>query len=132
MEGEPVKDILVVDDENMFLADLADYLSMHYGISHVVTAVNGKLALEMLRTAQFDLVVTDLSMPVMDGFSLLKAIQEKYPKMPALVMTSRNGDELEGGLRSLGVKRLFEKPLDFAGMARTILAMEHEAGKPWV
>jgi CheY-like chemotaxis protein len=127
-----MKDILVVDDESMFLTDLAEYLSIHYGISNVVTAVNGKVALEMLRTAQFDLVITDLAMPVMDGYSLLKAIQEKYPKMPALVMTSRNGAEVEQGLRDLGVRRLFEKPLDFPGMARTILTMEHEAGKGWM
>jgi len=118
-----MKDILVVDDENLFLADLAEYLGIHYGISNVITAGNGKKAMEILNTAHFDLVLTDLAMPVMDGHALVKHMHEKYPKIPVLVMTSRDAADVGRGLQDLGVRKLFEKPLDFPGMARTILTM---------
>lgn len=118
-----MKDILLVDDEYRFRADLAEYLSIHYGISNVVTAENGKKAMEILKTAQFDVVLTDLAMSVMDGHALLKHMHDSYPTIPVLVMTSRDSVDTAHSLQDLGVRRVFEKPTDYRLMAQTILTL---------
>ena len=62
--------ILLVDDEKSFVLSLADGLQAYFKNINVLTAENGKKALELLDTREIDMVITDLKMPVMDGFEL--------------------------------------------------------------
>ena len=66
--------ILIVDDEKIKRITLADDLS---AVGHeVVTAGDGEEAWTQLQTAQFDVVVSDLKMPRLDGIDLLKRIKQ--------------------------------------------------------
>src|SRR5512145_1174579 len=65
------KKILIVDDSPVVLAMLEDALT---GMGYAVTAAaNGQAGLKQLETNKFDLIITDLSMPVMDGIAFVKA-----------------------------------------------------------
>ncbi|MBD3285544.1 response regulator, partial [candidate division WOR-3 bacterium] len=64
--------ILFVDDENKFAEAMAKVL--RYGGYSVQTAYSGSRALEKYQTEKFDLVITDLKMPVMDGIELMRHI----------------------------------------------------------
>ena len=71
---------------------------------------NGEEAWEGMRTTQFDLCITDVMMPVMDGFTLLKQIKAVQPTMPVIVLTAKKeqDDVLEGF--SLGADDYITKP----------------------
>jgi len=117
-----MKDVLLVDDETVFLSSLADGLtSIGFGISNVIMTNNGKKAIEILKTVAVDVVVTDLRMPVMDGYAILEYLREKLPNTPVIVMTAFSREDVEGRLKNLRIDHIAEKPLDFRGIASRIL-----------
>jgi len=77
--------ILVVDDEEDLRLTMADILQLNQ--LEVVTVASATGALEMLEKSAFDLVLTDLVMPRMDGIALTKAIKEMGLDIPVIVMT---------------------------------------------
>jgi len=77
--------ILVVDDEQMML-DLLQKILSREGYQ-VKTARDGAEALEILSQEPAHLVLTDIIMPNMDGFELLKEVKDKYPDTGVIVMT---------------------------------------------
>ncbi|MFU8787670.1 MAG: sigma-54-dependent transcriptional regulator [Methylobacter sp.] len=79
-------DVLVVEDDLSLCEALCDTLEI--GGYRVIAARNGAEALMRLEHSQFKLVVSDVQMPVMDGFQLLKNIQHKYAATPVLLMTA--------------------------------------------
>ncbi len=79
-------DVLVVEDDLSLCEALCDTLEI--GGYRVISARNGTEALTKLEVGQFKLVVSDVQMPVMDGFQLLKNMQHKYSSTPVLLMTA--------------------------------------------
>lgn len=79
-------DVLVVEDDLSLCEALCDTLEI--GGYRVLSARNGTEALLRLELDRFKLVVSDVQMPVMDGFQLLKNIQHKYSETPVLLMTA--------------------------------------------
>ncbi len=109
--------ILLVDDDPDILDGLAMILEARG--YEIVTAMNGVEGLASLKADKPDLMILDLLMPKMDGFAVLKELQDprwsKYRDVPILVLTSvreeasRRRYELETGLE-LGVDDYIEKP----------------------
>ncbi|MBI5018532.1 MAG: sigma-54-dependent Fis family transcriptional regulator [Deltaproteobacteria bacterium] len=77
--------ILIVDDEAVVREGSRRIFSGD--LYQVETAANGYAALELLDAIDFDVVVTDLKMPGMGGLEVLKAIREKQPDLPVVVIT---------------------------------------------
>jgi DNA-binding NtrC family response regulator len=77
--------ILVVDDELLIRDLLYDFFTGQGW--DIAVAENGDKALEMTRTRKFDLVLTDVKMPEMDGLTLTGHIRQSFPKMPVVIMT---------------------------------------------
>ena len=117
-EVDMPKKILVVDDDPDILDALTMILESQDYI--VVTAQNGVEGLANLKAEMPDLMILDLLMPKMDGFRVLKELQDprwsKYKSIPILILTSvreeasRRRYELETGLE-LGVDDYIEKPM---------------------
>jgi len=82
------KVIMVVDDSATVRKFVAASLTMQ-GFT-VIAAVDGMDALEKLPAANVDLVVTDLNMPNMDGFELIRSLREnpQYHELPVIILTS--------------------------------------------
>ena len=78
--------ILVVDDEKL-LRDLLVKILTRDGYK-VDTAVDGEEALEKLRHKQYHLLVSDIKMPRINGFELLREVKDKYPEMGVIMMTA--------------------------------------------
>jgi DNA-binding NtrC family response regulator len=78
--------ILVVDDDKNFLRVLA-YQIQEFGF-RAVPVSSGREALELAKEQKFDLVVTDLKMPEMDGLELLAHFQRYDPEIPVIVLTA--------------------------------------------
>ena len=109
MEKVVPKNILLVDDHQRFLTVLASELNDSCSNFCILTAENGEKALKVLESAHVDLVVTDLNMPVMDGFQLVSHMKERYPSIPVIVMSSLLVPEVETYLRAKGVSECIEK-----------------------
>lgn len=79
------ENILIVDDDTDILELLYRHLqSWNY---YAYKAVSVKEAVAILRDTYIDLLITDLKMPEIDGFELIKFVSEHYPKLPKLVVT---------------------------------------------
>ncbi|MEO7767267.1 MAG: response regulator, partial [Ferruginibacter sp.] len=84
------KKILIVDDNETVCEILRRRLETLKMVASSV--VSGKEALDILTQVSFDLVITDLSMPEMDGIQLAKQIRERYPATPVFLLKSVNDD----------------------------------------
>ena len=109
--------ILIVDDN----ADMRRYLCRLLGGRwKIEAAADGAAALEVIRKSTPDLVISDVMMPVMDGFELLRAIRtsEAFAKLPVMLLSARAGEEASAeGLRA-GADDYIIKPFT----ARDLLA----------
>ncbi|CAG1769644.1 Chemotaxis protein CheY [uncultured bacterium] len=80
----------------------------------VVSVADGMEAVEKLPSHKIDLVITDLNMPNMDGFELIKTIREseQYKDLPVIILSSLAGSqEIERGMKS-GANSYLVKPFD--------------------
>ncbi len=110
--GAPAaRKILVVDDDDTVREALKDFLEFH---DFEVTAVDGGAqALERVAADDFDLVISDLVMPRMDGIALIKAIREAGKDVPLLVMTGFASIEYAVESMKAGATDFITKPLKF-------------------
>lgn len=116
-----MKTVLIVDDEIRLIQSIEAGLKAYQDKFSVVTAFNGNQALEILKKHDIDLVVTDLKMPVMDGFELLAHICSEFPFIPAIVMTAFSTPDIEEQLKGTNSLKLLEKPIDFEDLANSII-----------
>ncbi len=110
-ESAPAKKILVVDDDDSVRESLSDFLEFH---DFVVTPVaSAAAALETMAKSEFDLVISDLVMPKMDGIALVKAIRDAGNEVPFLVMTGFASIEYAVESMKAGATDFLTKPLKF-------------------
>ena len=108
---EPMR-ILVVDDETPVREMLQRGLTQMGGFS-VEVAQNGLEAVERIERDLFDLVLTDLMMPEMDGLELLKLIKGTRPEVPVIMMTAYGSIETAVEAMKVGANDYITKPVDF-------------------
>jgi len=101
--------VLVVDDEEELLEIFAAWLEI--GGYRVLTAPNGAEALKVLATKHVDALISDIRMPIMDGPTVVRRLQERSEAIPVLIFVSGFGDIDVREMHSLGVEAMIEKPL---------------------
>ena len=116
-----MKTVLLVDDESRLLISIRMGLKTYSEHFSLLSAANGREAIDMLAAHPVDLVVTDLRMPEVDGFALLAHISSNYPFLPTIVMTAFSSPEIEERIDGAGSLVLLDKPLDFDRLAEAIL-----------
>jgi len=117
-----MKNVLIVDAERPFLLSLRDGLRCFDDQFNVILAGDGREAVKALQEQSVDLLVTDLKLPVMDGFQLLAHVSRFNPYLPVVVMTAFGTPEIEAHLTRLHALHYLEKPLDLDTLAETIRA----------
>ena len=101
--------ILIVDDEYLNLRIVQEHLAADY---ELMLALSAHEALEIIAVNTPDLIITDLMMPVMDGFELCAEIRKKYrlDELPIIILTARNRvEDLVQGM-SVGANDYISKP----------------------
>jgi DNA-binding response OmpR family regulator len=93
--------ILVIDDEQG-IRELLDTFLRRKGYD-VVLAASGREGLKVFRRERPDVVVLDLNMPGIDGFTVLQEIRNLNPSQPVIILTEAGTDEEEQQVRALGV-----------------------------
>ena len=79
--------LILADDHRIFREGLKELIKRDKNFTIVAEAKDGKELLDVLKRKQCDVVVTDLSMPNIDGITAIKSIRKKYPKIKILVLT---------------------------------------------
>jgi chemosensory pili system protein ChpA (sensor histidine kinase/response regulator) len=110
--------VMVVDD-SLSVRKYADMLLSAHGYS-VVTAVNGQDALEKLEDESVFSIITDLEMPIMHGYELLRELERQQVKIPVAVLTSRAGEQHRKEALSLGATDYLVKPFDEDGLVSIV------------
>ena len=112
MDSKALKKILLIEDDLMILESLKELLE-DYGY-FVETATNGKSALEILRSknAPPNLILVDLTMPVMDGYRFRQAQigDEVLAKIPTVMMSA--GGNVEIKKDQIGADEYVKKPIE--------------------
>lgn len=118
---EPLR-VLLVEDQ-LLLARVVAALLGSEGMQ-VDIADNGRLAIERLHAATYDLVITDLMMPEMDGIQLLEWIRlEAALTVPVIALSANTDRTHTQRLQELGVLAVLKKPLDIDHFAATVTGL---------
>ena len=113
------KKILIVDDDQDICETLSDILDEE-GYD-VVTASDGQEALEKIRQGSFNLVITDIKMPIMDGMALLKEIEKSHKDIEVIVITSYGNEGQQVEAARLGAYEYLNKPLNLDQLKNIIV-----------
>ena len=101
--------ILIVEDNN----DMRHYINGIVKKNHLTTQANhGKEALEILKTTSFDLIITDVMMPEMDGYTLVKHLKDdiQWQGIPVIMLTALDMEDKKLEALTLGVDDYLTKP----------------------
>ena len=103
--------LLIVDDSTM-LRDMLNYALNEGGYTDVTEAVDGVDGLAKAKAANFDLIITDVNMPNMDGLTLISELRKVplYSKKPILVLTTERSDEMKAKGTAAGATGWIVKP----------------------
>ncbi len=125
---EEKKRILLVDDEEVFLEQLKDALEQSRLELEVDTACDGIDALGKLEKRPHDIVITDIKMPRMDGYALLREIHSRYPTTYVVVVTAFGS--ISGAVEAMkyGAYDFLEKPfnMDTLEISLAKILRQHE------
>lgn len=118
--------ILVVDDEPGMRDMLADALSL--AGYQTKTAVDGFDALKLVRAEKFDLVISDVNMPRMNGFDLLQDLREHKDETPVILLTARGDrNDVTAGLK-FGADDYVTKPFGLEELTLRVAAILRRTG----
>ena len=111
--------VLFVDDESRVLDALRRMLHADRGRWEMAFAISGDAALQACEAGSFDIVISDMRMPGMDGATLLTHIRDRYPDTVRIVLSGNS--EMESIMRAVPVAhRFLSKPCDISELRATI------------
>jgi len=115
--------ILAVDDSEPMRAIVSQALKS--GGHEVTLAEEGEDALEKFKAAEFDLIITDINMPVMDGYAFVKAVRTINEEIPILALTTEGQESQRKAGEDAGVDGWIVKPFkpaQFLAIVKQILS----------
>lgn len=117
------RNILIVDDSDELAHVIADFLGM-FGYQ-VYTARDGLDALQFLEKESMDIVVSDIHMPKMDGYTLMTEIKTRYPHTPIILITGFSVSEAKKMAFEKGADAFVAKPFhlkDLKGVIDSVIS----------
>lgn len=107
MSKTNTKKLLIAEDER----SIAKALQLKLSLSgfEVDIAVNGEEALDLMKEKKFDLVLLDIMMPKMDGFSVMEAMKKNKNKTPVIILSNLSQEDDSKRAQELGAVDFFVK-----------------------
>lgn len=112
------KNILIVEDDKN-IGNLIKEIVQRKG-NIATLACNGEEGFKAFSSIKFDLVITDLKMPKLDGISLIKLIREKNRSVPIIIITGYGTDENVITAKKYGVEKFLKKPCSVLDISKAI------------
>jgi DNA-binding response OmpR family regulator len=129
MDGE--RKILMVDDKVTLCFAMREYFKLYN--CQVDCAHNTDEAMARLNTTHYAVVIADLDLGGthdLDGFKVIKMVQEQFTETRVIVLTAYGSDEVESAARSLGVSAFLHKPMPLSEVARIVFELTGEGFQP--
>ncbi len=117
-DSPPIR-VLLVDDDPTALGAMR-YVLTHRAHMAVTTATGPNDALELLERATFDVVVTDVQMPGMNGLELLDELHQVSSTLPVIVVTAERGPDSAASVNDSRAAAFLHKPVDAATLIATV------------
>ncbi len=125
--------LMIVDDETEIREGLLSIDFHLLGIGRVKACENGLSALEALENESFDIVISDIRMPFLDGLALSQQIAKKYPEVKVIILSGYSDFEYARTCISYGVVTYLLKPIDFTelhdALAKTVQLLDSKKEK---
>jgi DNA-binding response OmpR family regulator len=119
--GRARKALLVIDDDQVIRETLHKIFSQTYDCDISDGSDN---VLENLQESEYDVVITDVTMPGVDGLQILKRVRTRHSNTP-VIMISGNGEQFKDLFLEMGAFAYFSKPFRFGELeAAVVQAME--------
>ena len=112
-----MKKILIAEDNDSNFVLMSYILKKYYQFER---AKNGQEAVEMVDKNQYDIVLMDIKMPIMNGLEATKAIKEKHPDLPILALTANAFDSDRQLAMDAGCDDFLSKPVSSEECLETI------------
>lgn len=116
---KPIK-IILTDDHQIVIDGLKAVLETAPDIQIIGAALNGKVLLQLLQTLTPDLILLDISMPIMDGLETAAKVKEQYPQVKILILTTHASPHKIKQILKLGVEGYILKDTGRAGLLNAI------------
>ena len=110
--------ILIVDDDRLICWSLRETLS-HEGYE-VLTVETGEDAVKEAEKFSFDLLITDLKLPGMDGWGVVSRVKEMNPEIKVVVISAFGNDDAPQKAKSFGASHFFNKPFEMTRIKETV------------
>lgn len=117
------KHILLVEDTKVLAENIADILRME-GYD-VTIAEDGEMALDHLKNASYDLVITDIVMPKLDGIAMVTRIREEasFASLPIIILSAKATEDVLQQSKQIGANLFLKKPCDTEYLLNSISAL---------
>ncbi len=112
------KSLLYVEDNDSLRSLKIDIFKDIF--EHVDYAVNGQEGLEKYKKGDFDLVITDINMPVMDGLDMIEEINHLNHMQPIIILSAYSEKEYISRLKKLRFNSFLSKPIEIKKLIRSI------------
>jgi len=125
MNAEKCRMLICEDNE-----EVANILARFFSGNgcEVSTVINGEQALDLLRNHRFDILITDVVMPIAGGVALLRGIRDAEIALPVIVLSGHIGCLEPERFKELGARRVFGKPADLKAMLGAVQALLPDRG----
>lgn len=110
------KTVLIVEDDDIARNVLEHILRKYF--AKVFSAPDGRAGLQIFEEVDPDIIITDLAMPVLDGFLMIKKLEEKFSRSKVLIVTAYR-DEAE----QCGDYNILYKPIERKELVNTVCGM---------
>jgi DNA-binding NarL/FixJ family response regulator len=118
-EGLPVRSVLIVDDNSLIRQMLCELFVREGDFDVCGQAENGQEAVEKAQLLHPDLIVTDLSMPVMNGLEETRVLKKLMPRIPVIIFTAHSDSSVEREAIAAGVSAVVSKSQAVAVLTET-------------
>lgn len=119
--------VALVDDSSVIRNSIREIISL-WGYNVVLTAINGKDLLRQLSAANMpDICITDLNMPVMDGYETIAALKEQWPGIKIIAFSITNNKKEEERALVAGAHAFVSKLSSIAELKRVLQDMQQPA-----
>jgi CheY-like chemotaxis protein len=117
--GGIMKRVLIVDDNVNDRAVLAYYISKYF-LCDIYTASNGREALERIDKIDPDVIITDLTMPVMSGIELINELSGRGNRIPVIALSAISEESVVEEIKNLGILTCLNKPVNSFGIYESL------------
>jgi CheY-like chemotaxis protein len=116
--GTKVANIVIIDDSNFQRKIISKFVKAEG--HETFEGANGKIGLELIATHKPDIILCDLVMPEVDGFEVLRILQERGSKIPIIILTADIQAPVREQCMQLGAKKFLNKPFNQGQMREAL------------